>query len=374
MGYMVTQRLARIFTAGKPKDAVETARKSIAGIFNVTPKEIIFTSGATESNNLAIVGAAQANQNFGKHIITSLTEHKAVLDTCQFLENKGFEITYIKPDNNGLIDINKLKQEIKIDTILVSIMHVNNETGVIQDIAAIGNLLKSSVAQSHVLFHVDAAQSVGRLSLDLNKLNVDLLSVSGHKIYGPKGIGALYISKANKSSQGQKIEPQMHGGRHEYGYRSGTLATHQIVGLAYALQLCIECLEQESSRLSELENILLTGLQKLGGVFLNGAKSERKPGHINISIEGVHGEALIAALSSNIAVSSGSACNSAVSATSHVLKAMGICDELAQSAIRISLGRFTSADDVRLALECMTQVINKLRDSNPRLHANQLLS
>jgi cysteine desulfurase len=338
------------------KEAVENARKLIAKLLNVTSKEIIFTSGATEANNLALLGVANAYKNKGQHIVTSLTEHKSVLDTCSYLETQGYEVTYLKPQPNGLINFDDLSDSMRPDTILVSIMHVNNEIGVIQDIKKIGQLVK----QAGVIFHVDAVQSVGKLPIDLSLLNIDLLSFSGHKIYGPKGVGALYIRRMPKIN----LVAQIHGGGHEFGFRSGTLATQQVIGLAYALQYCLDNFEQENIKLKNLENKLLTGLEQLGGVFLNGDRIQRKPGHINICVDGVNGESLIALLK-KVAVSSGSACNSAVSATSHVLKAMGVADYLAQGALRMSIGRFTTQQDIDLALSHISSVIVKLREISP---------
>lgn len=334
------------------KDAVESSRKLIADLLNVSHKEIIFTSGATESDNLAILGVASGYQTRGKHIITVSTEHKAVLDTCRYLENNGFEIDYLTTDCTGLVDINALKAAIRSDTILITIMHVNNETGVIQDIEKIGQLARSH----NIIFHVDAAQSIGKIPVDLEKCNIDLLSISGHKIYGPKGIGALYIRRKPKVN----LTAQMHGGGHEYGWRSGTLATHQIVGLAYALKFSIESMDIEQARLAKLENKLTDGLNSIGGVHINGCIKNKKAGHVNICIDGVHGEALIASLD-QIAVSSGSACNSAVAATSYVLKAMGVSQERAQSALRISMGRYTTEQDIDATINHLADVIARLR-------------
>lgn len=345
----------------RAKEAVEKARRMIAKQLGVKNKEIIFTSGATESDNLAIIGVAEGYKSKGRHIITSLTEHKAVLDTCKYLETRGFEVTYLQPDKNGLISLGLIESAIRPDTILISLMHVNNETGVIQDISAIGNLAKSK----NILFHVDAAQSIGKVDLNLSQLNIDLLSISGHKIYGPKGIGVLYV-KANPRIN---LAPQMHGGGHEHGFRSGTLATHQIIGLAYALKYSIEGMEQETLKLRKLETKLLQGLEPMSGIILNGHPKLRKPAHINISIKGIEGESLIASLT-NIAVSSGSACNSAVSASSHVLKAMQIPEFLAQNALRISMGRFTTEEDIDLVIEHLTTVITRLRTLSPVANIN----
>lgn len=342
------------------KSVVEKSRRLIAKLLNTHSKEIIFTSGATESNNLAIIGIAEAYQARGKHIITSMTEHKAVLDTCKYLEsNRGYDVTYLQPQKDGLINLDDIKNNIRKDTVLISIMHVNNETGIIQDVASIGDLAR----EYNIFFHVDAAQSAGKLDLDLDKLKIDLLSISGHKIYGPKGIGVLYIRKNPKVN----LQAQMHGGGHEYGFRSGTLATHQIVGLAQALKLSYELMSEESNRLKLLESKLIHKLNKLGGIVINGNIEHKKPGYLNISVEGIHGESLIASLN-KIAVSSGSACNSAVSGISHVLNAMQVPKELAQTALRISIGRFTTEEDIDLAIEHLEHVITKLRNISPVWH------
>lgn len=341
----------------RAKEAVDKARRKVAKLLGVKPKEIVFTSGATESDNLAIIGAAEAYSNKGKHIITCKTEHKAVLDTCHYLESIGFDVTFLDPEVNGLVSLEKIKQAIRPDTILISIMHVNNETGVIQDIANIGELAHSN----DILFHVDAAQSIGKINLDLSKLHVDLLSISGHKIYGPKGIGALYVkSKSPRIS----LVAQMHGGGHEYGYRSGTLATHQIIGLAEAMKIAYEELEQEQDRLLKFERKILDKMLSLPGVRLNGHLKLRKPGHFNISIDGIEGESLIASLN-QVAISSGSACNSAVSASSHVLKAMQVPEHLANNALRVSMGRFTTEEDVDFFLEHLSKVVTRLRELSP---------
>ncbi len=338
------------------KEAVEESRALIADLLGVTRKEIIFTSGATESDNLAILGVAGGYQNKGKHIITSSTEHKAVLDTCRYLESVGYDVDYLKPDNKGLISIEAIRAVIRPDTILISLMHVNNETGVIQDIENIGKL----ATESKILFHVDAAQSVGKIPMDLNKLNIDLLSISGHKMYGPKGIGALYIRRNPKVN----LMAQMHGGGHEFGWRSGTLATHQIVGLAYALKYSVEEMEEEASRLKSLEHKLVTSLRSLVGINFNGCQQHKKVGHINLCVSDIHGEALIASLD-RIAVSSGSACSSAVSAGSYVLRAMGLSERQAQSSLRISLGRYTTDQDIDITIAHLVEVISKLRGLDP---------
>lgn len=338
------------------KEAVSKARRTIAKLIGADNKEIIFTSGATESDNLALIGVAEGYASKGKHIITSLTEHKAVLDTCKYLETRGYEVTYLSPRTDGIIELDSINAAIRPDTILISIMHVNNETGVIQDIAAIGKL-----AREHgIFFHVDSAQGVGKLVVDVSELNIDLMSISGHKMYGPKGVGALYVRRHPKI----KLSPQMHGGAHEFGFRSGTLPTHQIVGLAYAMKYAAENMAEENARLLAFEDRVLNALFGLGGIKLNGHADLRKPGHFNISVEGIEGESLIASLN-KICVSSGSACNSAVSATSHVLKAMQVPDDLAHSALRISMGRFTTQADVDLLISHLTEVVQKLRDISP---------
>lgn len=340
----------------RAKEAVEKSRRTIAKSLCVKSKEIIFTSGATESDNLAIIGVAEAYQAKGRHIITSVTEHKAVLDSCYYLESRGFDVTYLEPEVNGLISLDKIKQAIRPETILITIMHVNNETGVIQDIANIGEL----AASKNILFHVDAAQSIGRLHLDLSKLNIDLLSISGHKVYGPKGIGALFV----KSHPKVNLSPQMHGGGHEYGYRSGTLATHQIVGLGHAVKIAFQDLEEDTARLRNLEQKFLQAISKLHGVSLNGHKTLRRPGHVNISIDGIEGESLIASLT-KVAVSSGSACNSATGRGSYVLRAMQVPEHLARSALRISMGRFTTEQDVDALVDHLTEVVTRLRAVSP---------
>ena len=339
------------------REAVEESRSLIAELLGVTRKEIIFTSGATESDNLAILGVASGYQNKGKHIITGSTEHKAVLDTCRYLESLGYEIDYLKPDGKGMISVDVVKAAIRPDTILISLMHINNETGVIQDIEKIGQL----ATQYKILFHVDAAQSVGKLPIDLTKLNIDLLAISGHKMYGPKGVGALYIRRNPKVN----LIAQMHGGGHEYGWRSGTLATHQIVGLAQAFKYSVEGMEAENIRLKKLECKLVTDLkQKLDGVKFNGCQSDKKAGHVNMCVDGINGEALIASLE-KIAVSSGSACSSAAAAASYVLRAMGLSEQQAQSSLRISMGRYTTEQDIEIAVTHLIDVIRKLRKLHP---------
>jgi len=335
---------------------VEEARGHVAGLLNCDPKEIVWTSGATESDNLAIKGAAHFYQKQGKHIITCKTEHKAVLDTCRQLEREGFEVTYLEPEPNGLIDLRKLEAAIREDTILVSIMHVNNEIGVISDIEAIGELTRAR----KVLFHVDAAQSPGKVALDLQRMKVDLVSLSAHKAYGPKGIGALYVRRKPRV----RLEAQLHGGGHERGLRSGTLPTHQIVGMGEAFRLAAEEMDSESIRLRQLRDKLWNGLNQMEEVYLNGDLEHRIPGNLNISFNYVEGESLIMALK-DLAVSSGSACTSASLEPSYVLRALGRDDELAHSSIRFTLGRFTTEADIDYAIPLIQQKIAKLRALSP---------
>jgi cysteine desulfurase len=336
--------------------AVEEARKHVAALVNADPKEIIWTSGATESDNLAIKGAAHFYSKQGKHIITSKTEHKAVLDSCRQLEREGFEVTYLDPESSGRIDLAKLEAAIRPDTILISIMHVNNETGVIQDIAAIGELARSR----GIIFHVDAAQSAGKVAIDLEKLKVDLMSFSGHKIYGPKGIGALYVRRKPRV----RLEAQMHGGGHERGMRSGTLPTHQIVGMGEAFRIAKEDFAKDQAHITRLRDRLLAGVQDLEEVYINGDIAHGVPNILNISFNYVEGESLIMSLK-GIAVSSGSACTSASLEPSYVLRALGRSDELAHSSIRFSIGRFTTEADIDYAIEHIHTAIAKLRELSP---------
>ena len=332
--------------------AVEEARADVAALINADPKEIVWTSGATESDNLAIKGAAHFYSKRGKHIITSKTEHKAVLDTCRQLEREGFEVTYLDPEEDGLIDIAKLEAAIREDTIIVSIMHVNNEIGVIQDIEAIGELCRSK----KIIFHVDAAQSAGKVEIDLQKLKVDLLSLSAHKVYGPKGIGALYVRRKPRV----RIEAQMHGGGHERGMRSGTLATHQIVGMGEAFKIAKEEMAEENKRILALRNRLLDGLKDMEELYVNGNLENRVPHNLNLSFNYVEGESLLMAIE-DLAVSSGSACTSASLEPSYVLRAIGRNDELAHSSIRFSLGRFTTEEDVDYTIKLVREKVDKLR-------------
>ena len=340
------------------EEAVDVARNQISDALNCDPREIVFTSGATESNNLAIKGVAegygQGAQKKGKHIITVNTEHKAVLDTCEYLESQGFDITYLNVQSDGLIHLADLENAMRDDTILVSVMHVNNELGVIQDIASIGDLCR----QKGVLFHVDGAQSVGKIAIDLTAMPIDLLSISAHKIYGPKGMGALYVRRRPKIN----LVAQIHGGGHERGMRSGTLATHQIVGMGEAIALAVSQLEQEGARITSLRELLWNGLQQLDEIYLNGHATQRVPGILNVSFAGVDGESLMMGLN-DIAVSSGSACTSASLEPSYVLKAIGRSNELAHAGIRFSVGRFTTQQDIEYVIEKVTDVTTRLRNA-----------
>ena len=337
-------------------EAVDLARRNVAQLVGADPKEIVFTSGATESNNLAIKGSAHFLHKRGKHIITSKTEHKAVLDTCRQLEREGFEVTYLDPEPSGLIDLGKLEAAIREDTVLVSIMHVNNEIGVIQDIAAIGELTRSR----KVLLHVDAAQSAGKVPIDLETLKVDLMSFSAHKIYGPKGIGALYVRRKPRV----RLEAQMHGGGHERGMRSGTLATHQIVGMGEAFRLAKEEMAEENERVLNLRNRLWDGIKDMEEVYLNGDLEHRVAGNLNVSFAYVEGESLIMALK-DVAVSSGSACTSASLEPSYVLRAIGREDELAHSSIRFTVGRFTTEEEVDYVINLIRGQVERLRELSP---------
>jgi len=338
------------------ENAVDKARKQVADLVGADPKEIVWTSGATESDNLAIKGVAQFYQKKGKHIITLKTEHKAVLDTCRQLEREGFELTYLDPDSNGILNLDVLKNAIREDTTLVTIMHVNNEIGVIQDIEAIGNLCR----EHKVYFHVDAAQSAGKVEIDLSKLPVDLMSFSAHKIYGPKGIGALYVRRKPRV----RIESQMHGGGQERGMRSGTLAVHQIVGMGEAFAVAKEQMKEDIQRITKLKDRLVAGFSDMEEVVINGDLHQRYPGIMNISYNYVEGESLMMAIS-DIAVSSGSACTSASLEPSYVLRALGLSDELAHSSIRFSIGRFTTEEDIDRAIDLVRSKVEKLRALSP---------
>jgi cysteine desulfurase len=336
--------------------AVEEARENVAALVNADPREIIWTSGATESDNLAIKGAAHFYKSKGKHIITVKTEHKAVLDTCRELEREGFEVTYLDVKDDGLIDLDAFKAALRPDTILVSVMSVNNEIGVVQDIEAIGEITR----EKGIIFHVDAAQATGKITIDLQKLKVDLMSFSAHKTYGPKGIGALYVRRKPRI----RIEAQMHGGGHERGMRSGTLATHQIVGMGEAFRLAREEMATENERIRMLRDRLLRGLQDMEETYVNGDMEKRVPHNLNISFNFVEGESLIMAVK-DVAVSSGSACTSASLEPSYVLRALGRNDELAHSSIRFTVGRFTTEQDVDYVINLLKTKISKLRDLSP---------
>jgi cysteine desulfurase len=336
--------------------AVEDARADVAGLIGADPREIVWTSGATEANNLAIKGCAHFNTRKGKHIITSKIEHKAVLDTCRQLEREGFDITYLDPDKNGLIQPQAVADALREDTTVVSIMHVNNELGTLNDIAAIGKLCR----ENKVFFHVDAAQSAGKTAIDVEAMQVDMMSFSAHKIYGPKGIGALYVRRKPRV----RIEAQMHGGGHERGMRSGTLPTHQIVGMGAAFRLGAEVLADESARIAALRKRLWDGVSDMEEVYLNGSEQQHVPGIINISFAFVEGESLIMALR-DLAVSSGSACTSASLEPSYVLRALGLNDEMAHSSIRFSIGRYTSEKDVDDAIAKVRHAVEKLRELSP---------
>ena len=336
--------------------AVDEARSQVADLVGADPREIVWTSGATESNNLAIKGIANFYQKRGKHIITLKTEHKAVLDTCRQLEREGFEITYLEPLSNGLLDISVFKDAIREDTILASIMHVNNEIGVIQDIQSIGDICR----EHKIFFHVDAAQSAGKISIDLASLPVDLMSFSAHKIYGPKGMGALYVSRKPRV----RLEAQIHGGGHERGMRSGTLATHQIVGMGEAFAIAKTEMLEEGKQIKQLRERLLEGFSDMEEVVINGDIEQRVPGNLNISFNYVEGESLMMAIS-DVAVSSGSACTSASLEPSYVLRALGLSDELAHSSIRFSIGRYTTEKDVDDTIRLVREKVEKLRDLSP---------
>ncbi|WP_416679499.1 IscS subfamily cysteine desulfurase [Candidatus Pseudothioglobus sp. Uisw_016] len=344
------------FYGWQAEKAVDEARSQVADLVGADPREIVWTSGATESNNLAIKGIAHFYEKRGKHIITLKTEHKAVLDTCRQLEREGFEVTYLDPLPNGLLDMDVFKKTIREDTILASIMHVNNEIGVIQDLQAIGDICR----ENKVFFHVDAAQSVGKLEIDLESLPVDLMSFSAHKIYGPKGMGALYVSRKPRV----RLEAQMHGGGHERGMRSGTLATHQIVGIGEAFAIAKAEMKDEGIRVQKLRDRLLAGFSDMEEVVVNGDLDQRISGNLNISFNYVEGESLMMAIS-DVAVSSGSACTSSSLEPSYVLRALGLTDELAHSSIRFSVGRYTTEKDVDDAITLVREKVQKLRDLSP---------
>ena len=332
------------------------ARAQVAELIGADPKEVIWTSGATESDNLAIKGIAHFYQKKGKHIVTTSIEHKAVLDSCRQLEREGFEVTYLEPESNGLLDLEKLESVLRDDTTLISVMHVNNEIGVVQDLEAIGELARSR----KIFFHSDAAQSAGKVEIDVNRMGVDLMSFSAHKIYGPKGIGALYVRRKPRV----RLEAQMHGGGHERGMRSGTLAVHQIAAMGEAFRIAKEEMAAESKRLELLRSRFLKGIEGMEEVYINGDMEHRVPGNINVSFNFVEGESLMMAVN-RLAVSSGSACTSASLEPSYVLRAIGRNDELAHSSIRFTLGRFTTEEEVDEAVELMVAKVDKLRKLSP---------
>lgn len=340
----------------KAEEAVETARKQVADLIHADPREIVWTSGATESDNLAIKGVAQFYSKKGKHIITSRIEHKAVLDVCRQLEREGFEITLLDPNDKGIITPEQVRDAIREDTTLVSLMHINNEIGVITDIKAIGEITR----EKGVLLHVDGAQSVGKIEVDVNELNIDLLSISAHKMYGPKGIGALYVRRKPRV----RIEAQMHGGGHERGMRSGTLPTHQLVGFGEAARIAKEEMAQDKEKVQALRNRMWEGLKGLEAIYVNGDFDQRYPGNLNISFAFIEGESLMMSLK-DLAVSSGSACTSASLEPSYVLRALGLEDELAHSSIRFSFGRFSTEEEVDYAVNQIAGAVNKLRELSP---------
>jgi cysteine desulfurase len=344
------------FFGWKAEEAVETARRQVANLLNCDPREVVWTSGATESDNLAIKGVAHFHSKKGKHIITSMIEHKAVLDSCRQLEREGFEVTYLEPSDTGVITAEAVQKAIRPDTILVSLMHVNNEIGVINDIEGIGKITR----ENKVLFHVDAAQSTGKVVIDLEKMQVDLMSLTAHKTYGPKGIGALYVRRKPRV----RIVPQIHGGGHERGMRSGTLPTHQIVGMGEAFRLAHEEMEIDNARMLSLRTRLLSGLEDMEEVYVNGDIDARVAANLNISFNFVEGESLMMALR-DLAVSSGSACTSASLEPSYVLRAIGRNDELAHSSLRITVGRFTTEEEIDYAIEKIREAVGKLRELSP---------
>lgn len=338
------------------EEAVEKARADVAALIGADPREIVWTSGATESNNLAIKGAANFYKTKGRHLITAKTEHKAVLDSMRELERQGFEVTYLDVQEDGLLDINRLKDAIRPETILVSVMHVNNEIGVIQDIAAIGTLCR----EKGIIFHVDAAQSTGKIEIDLEKLPVDLMSLASHKTYGPKGIGALYVRRKPRV----RLEAQMHGGGQERGMRSGTLPTHQCVGMGEAFRIAKFEMPQDVAKARHLQQRLLNGLKDVEQVFVNGHLTQRVPHNLNISFNFVEGESLIMGIK-GLAVSSGSACTSASLEPSYVLRALGRSDELAHSSLRMTVGRYSTEEEIDYAILTIRANVNKLRDLSP---------
>ena len=335
---------------------IDEARQNVADLLNADKREIVWTSGATESDNLAIKGAAYFYKDKGNHLITLSTEHKAVLDTMRFLESEGFEVTYLDPKDNGLLDLDELRKAIKPTTTLISIMHVNNEIGVIQDLESIGKICR----ENKIVFHVDAAQSPGKVDIDVNKFNIDLCALSAHKAYGPKGIGALFVRRKPRI----RIQPQMHGGGHERGFRSGTLPTHQIVGMGEAFKIAKEEMTADNKKIKSLRDMLWDGLKDIEEIYLNGDLEHRIPGNLNVSFNFVEGESLIMAIK-DIAVSSGSACTSASLEPSYVLRALGREDELAHSSIRLTIGKYTTEDEVKHAVTLLTNAVTKLRELSP---------
>ena len=335
---------------------IDEARGHVAKLIKANKKEIVWTSGATESDNLAIKGAAHFYKEKGNHLITLTTEHKAVLDTMRHLETEGFEVTYMNPKDNGLVDIDKLKSLIKPTTPVISIMHVNNQIGVIQDLETIGKICRDN----KIVFHVDAAQSPGKVDIDVDKYNIDLLSLSAHKVYGPKGIGALYVRRKPRI----RLQPQMHGGGHERGFRSGTLPTHQVVGMGEAFKIAEEEMESDNKRISILRDKLWNGLNSIEEIYLNGDMKQRIPGNLNVSFNFVEGESLIMAIK-DMAVSSGSACTSASLEPSYVLRALGRSDELAHSSLRISIGKYTTEEEIDYSVSLIKEAVAKLRELSP---------
>ena len=340
----------------KAEEAVENARNQVAELINADPREIVWTSGATESDNLAIKGVAHFYHKKGKHIVTSKIEHKAVLDTCRQLEREGYEVTYLDPDEQGLTTPDMVKAALREDTILVSVMHANNEIGVVNDVAGIGEICRDA----GVLLHVDAAQGAGKVALDMEAMKVDLLSMSAHKMYGPKGVGALYVRRKPRV----RLEAQMHGGGHERGMRSGTLATHQLVGFGEAARICRDEMQAEADRLATLRQRFWDAISDIPEVHINGDRDQRLPGALNVSFAFVEGESLIMSLR-DLAISSGSACTSASLEPSYVLRALGLNDELAHSSLRFSFGRFTTEAEVDHAAKCVRNAVEKLRELSP---------
>jgi cysteine desulfurase len=336
----------------RAEEAVEDARLQVAELIEADAREIVWTSGATEANNLAIKGVAEANKLKGRHIVTSMIEHKAVLDPCRQLEKEGFEVTYLKPNAHGEITVDSVIAALREDTILVSLMHGNNELGVVTDIAAIGQETRGR----GIYFHVDGAQTTGKVAIDVNAMNVDLMSLTAHKTYGPKGIGALYVRRSPKV----KLEAQMHGGGHERGMRSGTLATHQIVGMGEAFAIAKADMQNDCERISALREKLWNGLSEMPGVHLNGDSANRVAGVINVGFDGVEGEVLLMSLA-DVALSSGSACTSASLEPSYVLRAIGLSDELAHASLRMSVGRFTTEEEIDFVIETVKNAVTQLR-------------